>query len=100
MQLNVMPNEKLSEITGAEIQNQDFSWESSNEEIASIDQNGKVTGLKTGYTSIYAKHKTYDIYAECIVNIYENIANPMAETGIGFSVVLKADGTVWTSRKK
>ena len=38
------------------------------------------------------------INAMCIVNVAgkENIALPQIETGNGFTVILKADGTVWT----
>lgn len=56
-------------------------------------------GLQTGYTSIYAKHKTYDMYAICIVNVAKEIANPMIGTGNGFTIILKSDGTVWGIRK-
>lgn len=31
----------------------------------------------------------------CIVNVSENEATPMIETGEGFTAILKADGTVW-----
>ena len=59
-----------------------------------------MTGVKEGYTNIYAKHKTHDIYAMCIVNIAKDVANPMVETGAKFTAILKADGTVWTVRRK
>jgi len=36
----------------------------------------------------------------CIVNVSENIAAPMIATGNGFTIILKADGTVWGIRKQ
>ncbi len=80
----------------------DYTWTSTNPDIAKVDENGIVTGLKDGYTTIYATHKYTDeegnektILAECIINVYKQKANPQIETGNGFTVVLKADGTVW-----
>ena len=84
------------------LQNTDYTWISSNEDIAKVDGNGEVTGLKDGYTTIYATYKYEDeegnektILAECIINVASNIAVPQTETGNGFTVVLKADGTLW-----
>ena len=77
----------------------DFSWTSSNIGVATVDNEGNIQGLTDGYTTIYAKHKTYEMYAMCIVNVSENIATPMIGTGNGFTIILKADGTVWGLRK-
>ena len=84
------------------LQNTDYTWISSNEDIAKVNSNGQVTGLKEGYTSIYATYKYTDengnektILAECIINVAKETAVPQAETGNGFTGVLKADGTVW-----
>ena len=76
----------------------DFTWSSTNEDVATVDQNGLVTGLTEGYTTIYGRHKEYEnVNVMCIVNVAkaENIAVPQVETGNGFTAVLKADGTVW-----
>lgn len=32
----------------------------------------------------------------CVVNVKKNVANPMIATGNGFTIILKADGTVWS----
>ena len=76
----------------------DFTWSSSNEDIATVNENGLITGVGEGYTTIYGKHKEYEnINTMCIINVAKsgNIANPQIETGNGFTVILKADGTVW-----
>jgi len=76
----------------------DFTWKSSNEDIATVNENGLITGVGEGYTTIYGKHKEYEnINTMCIINVAKsgNIANPQIETGNGFTVILKADGTVW-----
>ncbi len=71
--------------------NTDFNWSSTNPDIASVNSSGLVTGLKNGYTTIVAKHKTSDYYVMAIVNVAENFANPQVETGEGFTVSLKSD---------
>ena len=85
-----------------DLNNNEFTWTSTNKDIAEVDGNGLVTGLKDGYTSIYATYKYTDeegnektILAECIINVNQEKATPQIETGNGFTVVLKADGTVW-----
>jgi hypothetical protein len=37
------------------------------------------------------------MYVECIVNVASDFAVPQVETGEGFTIALKADGTVWRS---
>lgn len=36
------------------------------------------------------------MYAMCVINVAKEIANPQVETGNGFTVILKTDGTVWS----
>lgn len=98
--LNIKENREISELIGNNYNNTNFTWKSTNEDIASVDQNGNVTGLSTGYTSIYAKHEETGLYAMCVINVSKNIATPMAETGNRFVTILKANGTVWEIRKQ
>ena len=84
------------------LNNSDFIWTSTNEDIAKVDRNGTVTGLKDGYTTIYATYKYEDeegnektILAESIINVSNEIAVPQTETGNCFTAVLKANGSVW-----
>ncbi len=53
----------------------------------------------TGYTTVYAYHEKSKLYAMCIVNVSKNQANPQIETGNGYVLILKADGTVWRTWK-
>ncbi len=99
LKLNVTQTIKLQEILGGVIKNTDFIWKSSNEDVAEVNESGTVIGIKDGYTTIYAKHKVHNIYTMCVVNVAETKANPMVETGDGFTAVLKADGTVWIVRR-
>ena len=48
-----------------------FTWSSSNEEIANVDNNGKVTGLKLGSCIITATAKDGGSKAECVVTVVQ-----------------------------
>ncbi len=78
----------------------DFTWSSSNEDVAKVDENALVTGVSEGYTTIYGKYKSEEkeLYAMCVVNVAEEEyeAMPQVETGENFTAILKSDGTVWT----
>ncbi len=93
--LNVVETERLSSSVGKQITNADFTWSSTNADVATVDSNGEVTAKSDGYTTIVAHYEKYDIYAMAIVNVASNVANPQVETGNGFTIILKADGTVW-----
>ncbi len=45
------------------------TWDSSNEAIATVDENGKVTGVKTGKVIITCKTKDGDFTASCEVTV-------------------------------
>ncbi len=52
----------------------DIVWSSSNESIATVSQDGSVEAKAEGTAIIKAECKdSSDIYAECIVNVYENL---------------------------
>ena len=44
-------------------------WTSSNKQVATVDQNGKVTGVGTGMTTITATTNVGGLKATCIVNV-------------------------------
>lgn len=56
----------LTHIGAASIQ--DYFWESDNEDIATIDQNGLVTFVSAGATVVRAVSYDAGIYAECMVS--------------------------------
>ncbi len=74
----------------------DFEWTSTNEDVATVNQSGKVIGKKDGYTTIYARHKSNDLYAMCIVNVAKDTATPQITTGNRFTAILKSNGKVYT----
>ena len=45
------------------------TWTSSDETVATVDKNGKVTSLKAGKTVIRATSSTQGVFAECTVNV-------------------------------
>ena len=99
LQLSIIQNENVVTAFGTEIDTISFTWTSSNEDIATVNENGLVTGISDGYTTIYGYNETNNIYTMCIINVAKEIANPQIETGNGFTAILKADGTVWTIGK-
>ena len=96
LDLNVIEDNEIIEIIGHIYDDTDFKWTSTNEDVAIVDENGTVTGISDGYTTIYAHNETSGLYAMCVVNVAKEFTNPQIETGNGFTVILKADGTVWT----
>ena len=79
----------------------DWTWTSSNEDVATVDEQGIVTGKEIGYTTITGYNSKTETKAKAIVNVYRNkegaITKPQIEVGPDYSVILKEDGTVWTT---
>ncbi len=96
LQLNIVQNQIVSNIVGGILENNNLIWKSTNEDIATVDNNGLVTGVSDGYTTIYAHHEATGLFAMAIINVASQKATPQIETGEGFTAILKADGTVWT----
>ncbi len=46
-----------------------LTWTSSDNETVSVDENGKVTGLKGGVATVRATTTTDGVYAECVVTV-------------------------------
>ena len=87
-----------------ETQNQsEWTWSSSNEDVATIDNNGVVTGKGIGHTTITGYNSKTGLKAKAIINVYRNVEGaitvPQICVGEGYTVILKEDGTVWTSGK-
>ena len=100
VQLTIKQNE-LSKSVLKTFSTSDFLWKTSNNDIASVDSNGFITGLNVGYTTITGYNAENDIKLKVIVNVYRNVSEaitrPQIESGSSYTVVLKEDGTVWTS---
>ena len=57
---------------GMEDNLEDIQWSSSNEEIATVDMNGIVTGTGMGHATITAYHPKNGLKTRAIVNVYRN----------------------------
>lgn len=79
----------------------DFEWTSVDENIASVSQAGIITGKNIGQTMITVTEKNTGISSSLIVSVTSNhedsIAMPQVENLEDATIVLKADGTVWTT---
>ena len=79
----------------------DFEWKSEDEDIATVSNSGVITGKSIGTTMITVTSKGTGIKSSLIINITTNtdssIAMPQVIAGEMFTVVLKTDGTVWTT---
>ena len=53
-------------------------WSSSNEEVAKVDQNGKVTAVGQGTVSIKAMNDDSGVYGEQVITVYDN--TPITQT--------------------
>ena len=85
-----------------QVNQEDFTWESYNEDVATVNNNGTVTGKTVGYTTIIAKSKTTGIEARAIIYVTNKgdnvITVPQAiSTSNGTMLVLKENGEVWGS---
>lgn len=72
-------------------------WSSSDETIATVDQTGKVTGVKEGTCTVTAAIEGTDIKAECIVTVTkEDVVDPEPEdpTGDGNLFIEMVDGNI------
>ena len=47
-------------------------WTSSDDTVATVDANGKITALKTGVATIKAYLPDSGVYAECVVKVVQN----------------------------
>lgn len=52
--------------------NKSIVWSSSNEEVATVDQNGKVTAEGQGTVSIKAMNDDSGVYGEQVITVYDN----------------------------
>jgi alpha-tubulin suppressor-like RCC1 family protein len=83
--------------------NSDLIYESTDEEIFTVSETGVITGRKAGSAKVKVEDRTTGLKTMTEIAIGENVegamAKPMIESGDGFSVALKQDGTVWTTGK-
>ena len=58
--------------------NKSIVWSSSNEEVATVDQNGKVTAVGQGIVSIKAMNDDSGVYGEQVITVYDD--TPITES--------------------
>ncbi len=83
----------------------DYTWTSSNDDVATVASDGTVTGKLPGQTTIICANSNSTLKAMCIINIAKNGAIAFPQSGTGqltdtaqsYTVVLKEDGTVWST---
>lgn len=75
-----------------------MTFKSLNEDVATVDENGIITGKQIGKAEIVVTHTITNKTATVFVNIVPEgkQAVPEVEIGDTHSAALKADGTVWT----
>ena len=75
----------------------DFKFESINNEIATVDEKGVVTGVKTGTTWVKVTENSTGKQDIVIVRVIEKDATyvPQIAGGDGYAAVLKGDGSIW-----
>ena len=76
-----------------------IQYRSSNENIATVDQNGVVSAKKRGTVTIIAKNTSNGDIAQSIIHVVSPnaVAIPNVVSGTTFTAMLKEDGTVWTT---
>ncbi len=75
-----------------------LTYTSVNEDIATVNSNGIVTGLRVGTTRVNAVSSDNGNTYSVLVKVVENGSQvaPKVASGENFAVVLKADGSLWT----
>ena len=78
-----------------------LKWKSTNENVATVSQDGTIQAKGLGSTTIIVEEDKFGYRAQATIYVTENnagvITAPMVVQGTSFTVVLKADGTVWTT---
>ena len=76
----------------------EMSYTSSNSAIASVSRSGVVTGIKEGYASVVVNKvgTNFSSIAQITVLPAEVDINPMVLSAGSHTVILKADGSVWS----
>ena len=80
------------------VENEELTYESLDESIATVDENGVVTGKEYGTTKVKVTTNKLPNRVFVTVDVLrkDDVAMPKISNGSNFSVALRADGTVWT----
>ena len=103
LDIDVQGIEKFNVFIPEKINQNDWTWTSSNEDVATVNNNGVVTGKGIGYTTITAYNSKEELKGKVIINVYNNkegaITKPQIEVALDSTIILKEDGTVWATGK-
>ncbi len=96
--IGISSKEKFNVFYDNDKEPEDYTYESLNPEIADVNEEGIIIGVKVGKTRVIATDKETQEKFTVIVIVIENnkTAVPQIEGGDGFTVGLKSDGTIWT----
>ena len=101
LDIDVQGMEKFNVFIPEKINQSDWTWTSSNEDVATVNSNGVVTGTGIGYTTITAYNSKENLKGKVIINVYNNkegaITKPQVEVALDSTIILKEDGTVWAT---
>ena len=60
---------QLTAVTTPETVTEKMTWKSRNEEVATVDESGNVTGIRNGTVEIIAQNSSATIKAVCLINV-------------------------------
>lgn len=85
----------LSNYPGFEPSNKEVTWESSDSKVATVDNDGKVTGISGGTATILLRADDGQITATCTVEVYQavsriDISDTTLDINIGEEAILEA----------
>ena len=98
---NIKENEKTqlkATVTPSSATNKNVTWASSNTEVATVDSDGLVTGVKEGTTTITVTTEDNGKTASCTVNVSESLESAKAElTALLNQYAVKEDQSTLTA---
>lgn len=99
--LSVSVRKNLNAYVGHIKLSENIEWTSSNLDAVTVDQNGMIIAVGLGEAMITATDKTNGYIAKCSVYAIQDnekaVAVPSVNQGDYYTLILKADGTVWAT---
>ena len=96
-QIQITPKYSFNVFKEEDEENSDFQYESLNEEIATVNEKGLVTGAKVGTTWVRVTEIATGKENIVIVRVIDSDSKYASQIagGDGYAAVLKADGSIW-----
>ncbi|MCR5204743.1 MAG: Ig-like domain-containing protein [Lachnospiraceae bacterium] len=85
----------IATVTPSNASDKELEWSSTNPDVATVDEDGKVTGIAGGYTIIKCTSLDGDFEKSCLVTVTEKVTtitldNSSVEIGVGKKLTLNA----------